>query len=226
MNCDIAPAWVAILRQIRVSPGACVAPSALAAALAVEPDVMLDQLAEMDIAGWICVWETEGGPLITYSPLTVERLDLKLTEDARGTLRWVIEAEGTPERVYPRPCHDDGQVDVLDTIADPSPGPDEIAERNEAAERAGAALIARSDRYPLAAEDVPYPTVMLLGNESDWYEIDRRRGRKPAFRRCDCCKGRKLPLNHYCLRCSRWGWDPYFAAPKPCAAGARERKSA
>lgn len=227
MSIELPAGWPEVLRVLVESPVAWLAPSAIAETLELDADLVTDRCDRMVVGGWLDLVEVDPEPVVTLMPDAADRLAVRM-ERVDGEIRWVATAD-RPESLQGR--HREIPCPLRpDQVLDPYPRADELAEQLEA----NLAYVAERERLGLKtrSEDLPYPTVILTGSETTWWEwgysrrgcqVEVRRRRHRAFEprdhsrtakpgtfpapptSCSCCHLRPLPITHTCLRCSRWG---------------------
>jgi hypothetical protein len=202
--------WKAVLDAVIDAPLAWQAPKQIAARLGWNVEETTDLLSTMDVEGWIVVWETCDGPLITLSLLAAERLHVSVIEVGCNEIpRW--SRPGDPSPPLPR----GKQVPWLERNADlhrlldPSVSPDLAAETAEHSERlsARAEFLQLSRRLPKRLEDLPPPSRYLGLGPRPWPGP----GVGGADAACPVCDDRPLLPHMYCLYCDRWGLDELAA---------------
>src|SRR5262249_4790366 len=114
------------------APIAWITPEALAERLGWDLSSTTDLLAELDVSGWVEVWERDDGPNVTLTGLAAERLGVHLVEVGleESPRWWPI---GDPEPPAPRArnvCAKEGSA-RLDFVVDPGPGPEQSAIASE-----------------------------------------------------------------------------------------------
>lgn len=194
---------------------------------------------ELVVNGMLAAWAPDGAPAWTLTPLSAEGLHVSLCEHGNGVhgrLAWRRDdVRGDDRRRRPgrgRVELPDGG-DPLRHAPDPRPGPAAIAEAADEADH-------WKPRGPLRVDQLPRPTVILLGSETTWSEAPARvagrrtppprkgkkgkgQGAAPAPYHCSACRGQRLRPSAYCLRCGRWGLDGLVAAHRRAAVlAARE----
>ena len=200
-------------------------PGEVAGALGWDDGAATDVLAELDVAGWLAVWEVEGGPVVTLSPLGAGRLGVRLVEvGAAEVARWAKAGDPEPPRPRARHVCSRRRAAEMDFVVDPYPTPDEaweIAERGmrmaeSPRESAHPADPHSAIRIPHPA--LPYPTLLIGQGLTPWPGP----GREPSAP-CPACGERPLGHHAYCLCCDRWGLDGLLAGPgraRPPRSGA------
>jgi hypothetical protein len=91
-----SPLWHRIARAITEGPTAWHTPRQLAVQLRLDVEQLTDELADMDLAGWLAVWERPDDVAVTLSPLTAARFRVRLATGRHGGSRWI--AAGGTER--------------------------------------------------------------------------------------------------------------------------------
>jgi len=187
------PGRRAIFEALTGGPCAWRTPAELAAELGREPESLTDELASLDVDGWLDVWERPEGPAVTLSALAAELLRVRLAECGGFLFRWV-DAD-RPERDGYRTAGvmSAAALEELDLVVDPSAAPD-------ADDPAGTAW--------------PYPTRLLGDGLSPWPGPGPvgHDGASEGPAACPCCGGRPLSAREYCLVCDRWGLDDRLRA--------------
>ena len=217
---ELPDAWLLVLNALIEAPVAWRSPAEIAAALGRGDEETTDLLCDLDVAGWLEVWEAESGPLVTLSALAAERLGVRLVEVGPGeTPRWARAGDPDP----PRPAAKNVCLTRAGRVAGVRRS---TRPRRPTSPPSGAsapqALARPSGRRPRRArprrEDPPRPT-LLVGLEPD--PLARPPGRL-AGAVCPACGGRTLGPQMYCLYCDRWGLDRLRsrrrrppAAPRP-----------
>lgn len=188
--------WRSVLGKLVEAKLAWQRPSELAKLLSWSVEETTDLLADLDVAGWLEVWEQEGEPSVTLSALAAERLGVRLVECGPDqTPRWW--PIGEPEPPQPRARHVcvSERSASFEFLIDPGPRPDELAAMLD--------LSATDEGEPRW----PRPNLIIGEHLSPWPGP-----REPEQDKCPACHGRRLPSNAYCLRCDRWGLDGRLAA--------------
>lgn len=193
---EIPETWQRVFKALTEAPLAWQGPDDLAEALDWDLETTLDHLADLDVAGWLEVWELDEGPTVTFSPLAAGRLGLKLVEEGRDeSPRWW--PAGDPEPPRPRArnvCNTEKGAD-LDFVVDPGPGPLDLVLRFDAP---GSGPSSKPGTSPA----VPRPRLMVGTGQTPWPGpaaiLD------PV---CPVCLGLPLATSAYCIYCDRWGLD-------------------
>lgn len=205
---ELTELWRAILDAVRRGPCAWCTPLEVADTLGWDVEQACDEMASMDVAGWLDVWEQDDGPVVTLSALAAEVLRVRLDEFGReGTPRWIDMSE--PEPSPPRArnvCLGDKGAN-FDFLVDPHPTPDQACELAEQCEHAGS----DPENY------FPRPRLLLGFGLTPWP------GPSPEPESpCPACGSVALAPHAYCIRCDAWGHD---AALKPGNPAAQPRPS-
>jgi len=214
-------------------------PGEVAGTLGWGEGVTTDVLASLDADGWLAVWEVEGGPLVTLSPLGADRLGVRLVEVGYDEVaRWAPAGDPEPPRPRARHVCAGRRAADMDFVVDPQPGPDEaLADAEwgirEAECRDGPAPGPGPDPDPDADADhairlrrtaFPFPSLLIGQGLCPWPGP----GRDPAAP-CPACRERPIRPHAYCLCCDRWGLDGLLAATRrdgpgrPAGPGSRAR---
>lgn len=203
---DLSDLCRRLLRALIAAPIAWQTPPQLAALVGGPREAALDALAELDAAGWLDPWENEGELFVTLTTYAAERLGVRLIAGGRSeTLRWApLDAHEPCPRA---PGRGQGDVDALDLIPDPSPGPEAEIEAAERAERLGPVRVADFEAPSLA--NLPRPAILIGSGLTPWPGPGQTLG--PT---CPACRSRPLPEKAYCLVCDRWGLDDFLAASR------------
>ncbi len=187
-----------IFKVLCAAPVAWQTPVEIAQALKQDPEVVLDLLSELDSSGWIAVWETEDGPLVTLSALAAERLEVRIVEVGFGQKpRWA--PRGEPDRPTP-PCRGvflGERIALAQLLAATDLPPDQILERGERSERKPT-----GPKVPGRKEDSPRPTILVGLSLSPWPSPTAQHGEP-----CPACGGGQLRPHMYCIYCDRSGTD-------------------
>ena len=217
---ELPESWGRVIKALVGGVVAWRTPGEVAGALAWEEDATTDVLAALDAEGWLAVWEVEGGPFVTLSPLGADRLGVRLVEVGRDEVaRWAPAGDPDPPQSVARHVCSSRRAAEMDFVVDPHPGPAEaleIAERvvqrpGGREESADAPRSAPSISHPAFA----YPTLLIGLGLTPWPGPDR-----PADEPCPACGERPIGPSAYCLCCDRWGLDGRLGGP---AVGGRRR---
>lgn len=210
----IPESWRTILGALAAAPAAWQAPEEIAKRLNWDSDKTIDLLAELDVEGWVDVWERPDGVVVTLSPWGAARLRLQLAEfGQRYEPRWVSESE--PALAGPRARRPAATTEAWEWRSDKYPLPDECAVLGE-----------RADQYsarPFAIprnRDFPRPTVLVGLSTIPWPGPGSNIGRT-----CPVCGGRPLTPSSYCLYCDRWGLDSAVKSRRKQGASAQAREA-
>ncbi len=196
---DLSETCLRLLRALTAAPIAWQTPAQLASRIGGPREPAYDALADLDAAGWLDPWETGGEQYVTLTPHAAERLRVRLVPAGRSeTLRWVPVDD--PEPCPRAPGRGQGDIDALDLIPDPAPGP---AAEVEAAERAERMLRRNVDGSRVPSESwFPRPTILLGSGLTPWPGPRAEKGRT-----CPGCFSMPISERAYCLVCDRWGLD-------------------
>ena len=82
-----------LLRAIATSHRAWHQPEDLATILGLDPELVKDDLAKLDISGWIQVREHPDRILVTLSEKAGNSLGYELVRNSRGRTRWIPQQE-------------------------------------------------------------------------------------------------------------------------------------
>jgi hypothetical protein len=187
-----------LFKVLCAAPVAWQTPAEVANALGSDPEAVLDLLSELDAAGWIAVWETDDGPLVTLSALAAERLHVRIVEIGFGQKpRWAPVGEPEPPEPRSRGVFLGDQPAVAHLARAAERPPDQILEQSERPKRTtpGPKISGRK-------EDPARPTVLVGLGLSPWPS--------PAPENkalCPACGGRMLRPHMYCIYCDRSGAD-------------------
>jgi hypothetical protein len=218
---QIPQTWKCILDVLIAAPIAWQTPREIAAALACEVETTSDLLCEMDLEGWIAVWDGENEPRITLTPLAAERLGVSIVEfGAQLSPRWARAGDPVPAETRPTHIHSLEQHARPDQMLDPYDSPDLAAENSERLERRAASLRKRPARLS-HIDDLPCPIHLLGSGLTPWPGPAELQTRSC----CPACGDRPLAPHVYCLCCNRWGLDDLLAilrAKQPEHRSARE----
>jgi hypothetical protein len=210
-------AWSAVLGAIVDGATACSAITDIAEVLACDDDSVSEVLCELEVNGLVERWAQASGLTYTLSALAAEGLRVHIVEHglaARARWERIRERRGH-RRTRGRPSEDA----ALARAIDPATSSAEAAEAADEAEH-------WRPKGPLKVDQLPRPTILLTGADTDWGETDASGRTQPirAARRkpgpCSACHGRPLRASTYCLRCRRWGLDGLIAAHRRAKAAA------
>ncbi|WZO97997.1 hypothetical protein EP7_005049 [Isosphaeraceae bacterium EP7] len=221
-----APLIDALIRSSR----AWQTPREVASATGLEVEQTTDLLADLDLAGWLDVWECDPrqGPVVTLTAAAAEIMGVRLVEVGFDEVpRWIRQGDPEPSPPRARGVFVSHRAAQLDQLFDQAPTPDEAAELAEEATRQAAHAVTLA---PSAAaknlDRLPHPT-LLIGEGLSPFP-----GPMPTPPPvCPACAGRELDPHEYCLVCDSWGLDALLrAAPTTHrllrAAGAPPRNDA
>ena len=116
-----------------------------------------DLLAALDADGWLSAWERPSRVVVTLSVGAASRLGVRLVESGRDEVpRWARPGEPEPPSPRASGVFRDERAARLELVVDPSPRPE------EAAERAEEATAGRRSRGPPARVPSKFPVPTLL----------------------------------------------------------------
>lgn len=194
---EIPLSWQQVLGAVVSGPVAWRTPAEVATASGRCVEETTDLLAELDLAGWVQVWDLEEGPAVTLSPLAAARLLLRLVEGGLDQHpRWSRVGEAPPRAIRGSAATRRTPGDALAGALDQHPGPLLSAIHNERA----AAL---DDPAALAHGQPPPRPTLLIGHGLSPWPGPARANRPP----CPACGGNPLKPYMYCLCCDGWGRD-------------------
>jgi hypothetical protein len=204
---EIPQNWKSILDILIGGDIAWQTPGQIAKASGRDLEPTTDLLCEMDVAGWVEVWDGDVEPLVTLTPLAAERLGVVIAEfGVRLKPRWVPAGDPPPSPPKSTDVHYTDRQAHDDAFLDPFDFPDIAAEKSERVERRTAALRKVRDRVT-HIDDLPTPVHLQGQGLTPWpgpAEVDAR----PC---CPACGDRPLAPHVYCLCCNRWGLDDLLA---------------
>jgi hypothetical protein len=214
---DLSEICLRLLRALTAAPIAWLTPAQLASRIGGPRESAFDALADLDASGWLDPWEADGEFYVTLTPHAAERLGVRLVPAGRSdTLRWV--PVNDPEPCPRAPGRGQGDVDALDLIPDPAPGPEAEVEAAERAER----MVHRHPRGVHVASEpsLPRPTILLGSGLTPWPGPVEAKARI-----CPGCLSGPIPERAYCLVCDRWGLDDILnGTGGPPASTSRPRR--
>ena len=218
---ELPDAWIPVLNALLRARVAWQTPAQLAESLGRDGASATDVLCDLDIAGWIVVWESEDGPFVTLSPVGATRLGVHLIEVGFDqTPRWAPTSDPGPAPAKPMNVCRGDRAAALEFVPDPYDSPDVAAER---AERAGRAAEPRSaPRSPSSVldrrDELPRPSILIGLGLTPWPGPGKR-----AAEVCPACGSRRLQPHMYCLYCDRWGLDEAASALPGASAPSTQR---
>jgi hypothetical protein len=225
---ELSDAWRVVLNALVEAAVAWQSPEEIAGTIECGIEETTDLLCDLDLAGWIEVWDGASGPLVTLSPLGAERMGVRLVEiGPDATPRWAPVSD--PEPPAPPSTHvcASGRAASLDFVADSAPEPVEMAARSERAAavfRAVAELrvhvLPRSPNVAGHPDDWPLPSLLLGVGLTPWPGPGQEPDREAT---CPVCGSRRLGPHMYCLYCDRWGLDCLLMANPGRKAASRPR---
>lgn len=209
-------ASMAIVRAMALGDVAWQDSSELAEVLGWSRDAVEDELATLDAAGWLEVWNRPDAPdpFVTFSPLGATRLGLRLIEVGPTELpRWAYPSEPDPPLLKARGVSSDPNGAALNSVIDEGPGPAELAERADM-------RFAKSDETTAVnINALPLP-ILLRGQSLTWHgphQVERDGGKCPG------CRSNPMGPREYCLCCDRWGFDRLMPKADPSHRSAKDR---
>ena len=123
---EISPAWNQILTTLTTGAIAWRTPTELSRLLGRDPEELTDELAAMDEAGWLDVWERPGPEeiAVTLSAWGAGRLGVRLAESGGGlSLRWIEAGQPEPPNLRARGVAASAALEDLDLVLDSLPFP-------------------------------------------------------------------------------------------------------
>lgn len=206
---DLPEFWRATLAALPRGALAWRTPAEVAEALGRDVEETTDVLAELDVAGWIEVWDRPEGPAVTLSAWGAARLGVRLVEAGPDAApRWQDVGDPEPPSAPARGVGRPAALADLDRIADPLPPPDCAAESAELAASTDAGQAAR-----VKPGRLPFPSLLLGSSYSNAWPEPRANAVLTSI--CDVCRARPLAPHEYCLCCGRWGLDDLLRATRP-----------
>ncbi len=176
----LSPSWLAVLHALTHGLSAWVTPGDLALQLGQDESALTDLLADLDVAGWVCVWEREDGLAVMLTTWAARRLGVRLEEFGGGLqYRWVDAGNPEPSVFRARNVTRSDALENLDLVLDPHPTPDEAL---EALDFALWNLQDSAARRDLDAGRVPAPTHLLGESTIPWP------GPSPLPVQCPICR--------------------------------------
>ncbi|MBX6315251.1 MAG: hypothetical protein IRY99_20420 [Isosphaeraceae bacterium] len=196
-------------------------PEEVAGALGQGIEETMDVLADLDLAGWVAVWDRDDGPVVTLTPWAAERLGLRLAEFGPDEVpRWIGAGDPGPPLPRSHPARYatfislEGGFDAEEMeIIDPAPGPADAIEQGEGV---GARIVGASQIDALIDRGHIFPTRLLGLNLTPWPGWSQA-----SAAACPVCGGGDLSPHTYCLYCDHWGLDclvaigPQRRSPRP-----------
>lgn len=195
---------MAVLNTLVEGKDVWMSPVTLATTLGLTSEQTEDLLCELDLGGWLELWETEDGPLVTLSPLAAERLGVRLVEvGVNATPRWACLGDPDPPAPRVKNVCRDARGATLEFVVDTSIPAEVAAIRGERAERvARANPVTPETQSTLGFEDLPKPSMLIGIGLTPWPGPG-----SAHLPDCPACGGRALAPRMYCLFCDRWGLD-------------------
>ena len=199
---------LAIVRAMALGELAWQDASELAEVLGWSLDRVQDELAILEDAGWLEIWDRPSAPapFVTFSPLGATRLGLRLIEVGPTELpRWAYPDEPDPPLLKAKGVSVDPRGADLSSVVDDGPGPGELAERSDAFSFNVPPGVGKVDINAL-----PLP-LFFRGLSLTWHGSHNVQGRA----KCPACRCNPLGPREYCLLCDRWGLDHLVAMNDP-----------
>lgn len=200
---ELSERWRAILHAVHSGPLAWRTPREVAASLGWDYEQTCDELASLDVRGWLEVWEQDESPVVTLSALAAEILAVRLVEyGPEGRTRWIGRGDPEPPAQRARAVgHDQKGVD-WERLLDPHPTPEQLCEwwDDIATPRPGD-----------VDTPVPRPSLLIGTGLTPW-PGPAADGEKP----CPACGSIPVAPHAYCIRCDAWGRD---ASPSSKTSG-------
>jgi hypothetical protein len=201
---ELSEIWSTVMNALIEGPVAWRSPAEIASTIGLDEAGTTDILCELDVAGWVEVWESASGPLVTLSALAAERLAVRLVEFGPGeTPRWARTGEPDPRPARPKNVCTSARAASLDFVPDPMESPEVGLERFESVE-ARANARRGQPAGQTQTEDLPRPTHLVGVGLTPWPGPSQN---VEDLARCPACGSRKLRPEMYCIYCDRWGSD-------------------
>lgn len=211
---DLPETGIAVMNALIGAPLAWQAPAQLATALGRDLEETLDLLCDLDVSGWVDVWEDQDGPLITLSPLAAERLCVRIVEVGPSeTPRWAGSGDPDPPALRSRSVCKTDRGAGLDYVIDPTSSVDFLS--HEDPDESAATTAREQSRAGSRLFHESWPTILIGMGLTPWPGPT-----VPLKSLCPACAGRILRTCMYCLYCDRWGRD------RPAAAVQRDKTPA
>jgi len=204
----ISAAGRRIIDAVIDAPVAWRSPGELANRLGWTLEQTLDEIADLDVRGWLEAWELVDGPVVTFSLAAAAHCGVRLVEVGHDeTSRWARTGDPDPPGVPASGVFRGERMAALDLVADRRPDAATAAILAEAAE---AQILGPDDaRHHLAWIDkLPKPTLLIGGGLSPWPGPNQAGGDH-----CPACRSDRLPARAYCLWCDRWEFDGAIGEP-------------
>ena len=201
-----------VMNALIEAPVAWQSPAEVAFAIGLGEAETTDMLCELDVAGWVEVWESVDGPLVTLSALAAERLAVRLVEVGPGeTLRWARTGDPDPRPARPKNVCTSARAASLDFVLDSNESHEAGVERFESVEARANTLRGHQSGHA-QQEDLPRPTHLVGVGLTPWPGPSQYED----LAKCPACGSRKLRPQMYCIYCDRWGSDGLLK-PNPIA---------
>ena len=178
-------------------------PSELSQATGLGIEEVNDQLAELDLSGWLDVWEYDDRLVVTFSVVAASMLRLRLVDGGFDQdPRWARLSDPEPPGVRASGVFRDARAASLERVTDPLGSAEEAALRAE--ETLARHVIPSDTRIRPLLETLPRPTLLLGQGLTPWPGPAIGPGEVGP---CPGCGSGRLGPQMYCLRCDRWGLD-------------------
>ena len=201
MDLQITEAGQRVIDTVIEAPVAWRTPGELAERLGWTIERTLDEIAELDVAGWLEAWELIDGPVVTLSVAASFSCGVRLVEVGHDeTPKWARSGDPEPPKALASGLFRSQQGAMLGLVADARPSVEQAAILAEEAD--ARALELGDSRTWAMLEKLPRPTLLIGGGLSPWPGPNQAGG--PT---CPACKSARLPARAYCLWCDRWGFD-------------------
>lgn len=171
-----------VLDAIASAPRAWATLADIAELATLPPDAIPAILDDLTQSGLVEGWPAKEA--WTLTPLSAERLGLRLGAGPLGVMSWVSSQAREPRR-RPNVVEADRHEHLIQSLPD------------------------RRSPFDL---NLAFPTLILTGSATVWTEkpgrIAGKKAPKKAHRyQCQACHGARLAPNAVCLRCQNWGLD-------------------
>ncbi len=202
---DLPENGIPVMNALLGAPLAWQSPAQLADALGRELEETLDLLCNLDVVGWLEVWDCEEGPLITLSPFAAARLCVRIVEVGPGeTPRWAGAGDPDPTPRRAKGVFLSVRSAELEYVVDPLSLIEIDIDENRTEPRQEESRA--NGRY----SEGPRPWLLLGQGLTPWPGPTALRNEP-----CPACGGQLLQPIMYCLYCDRWGRDrPDANVPK------------
>lgn len=165
-----------VLAALIDSRRAWISHSEIVASTSLDPDAVDAAVQQFVELGYFDIWDRKPVPVLTLSAWGAATLGYRLSDNgAENVYRWVrgpLDGDA-PRRPKRRPRGN--EPPPIEEVPDQQPRPPELVEVAEEEELAAAERIEKRMRkgLPLRPEDVPQPTIILMGHSGfPWRETD------------------------------------------------------